>query len=150
MIDTTRIKDIREDHDITQMEMAKILNIKRSTYSMWEVGLSIMPLDKLCEFAKFFNYSIDYVLGLSNNRNINSIRNFDYLQLGKNIKFLREKINLSQNDLAKNINVTQACIVRWEKGVTKISLSNLYKLSKLFTVTLNELCSSHEDIFQIV
>ncbi len=141
MINTTRIKDIREDNDITQEQMAKILKINRSTYSMWEIGLSIMTIDQLCQFANYFNYSIDYVLGLNNNRRkyINPNK-FSYTNLGMNIKKLRIKNNYSQFALAQKLKVTQACIVRWEKGITKISIPNLYKLSIIFNVSLNDLC----------
>lgn len=142
MIDTTRIKDIREDKDITQEQMAKILDVNRSTYSMWEIGLSVMSVEQLCEFANYFKYSIDYVLGLSNNRKSNETRIFSYKELGNNIKKLRIKNNYSQIILAKKMKVTQACVVRWEKGITKISLANLYELSKIFKVTLCELCYS--------
>ena len=141
MINTTRIKDIREDNDITQEQMANILKVNRSTYSMWEIGLSIMTIDQLCQFANYFNYSIDYVLGLNNNRRkyINSNK-FSYTNLGMNIKKLRIKNNYSQFALAQKLKVTQACIVRWEKGITKISIPNLYKLSIIFNVSLNDLC----------
>lgn len=142
MIDTTRIKDIREDKDITQEQMAKILGVNRSTYSMWEIGLSFMSVEQLCKFASYFNYSIDYVLGLSNNRKNSISKEFSYKELGHNIKKLRIKNNYSQTYLANKMKVTQACIVRWEKGITKISIPNLYELSKLFKVTLNELCYS--------
>ena len=141
MINTTRIKDIREDNDITQEQMANILKVNRSTYSMWEIGLSIMTIDQLCQFANYFNYSIDYVLGLNNNRRkyINSNK-FSYTNLGMNIKKLRIKNNYSQFALAQKLKVTQACIVRWEKGITKISIPSLYKLSIIFNVSLNYLC----------
>lgn len=142
MIDTTRIKDIREDNDITQEQMANILGVNRSTYSMWEIGLSFMSVEQLCEFANYFNYSIDYVLGLSNNRKNNVTGNFNYYNLGNNIKKLRIKYNYSQIDLAQKLKVTQACIVRWEKGITKISLPNLYELAKIFKISLSELCYS--------
>lgn len=142
MIDTTRIKDIREDNDITQEQMANILEVNRSTYSMWEIGLSFMSVEQLCEFANYFNYSIDYVLGLSNNRKNNVTGNFNYYNLGNNIKKLRIKYNYSQIDLAQKLKVTQACIVRWEKGITKISLPNLYELAKIFKISLSELCYS--------
>lgn len=143
MINTTRIKDIREDNDITQEQMANILKVNRSTYSMWEIGLSIMTIDQLCQFANYFNYSIDYVLGLNNNRKkyINPNK-FSYTNLGMNIKKLRIKNNYSQFALAQKLKVTQACIVRWEKGITKISIPNLYKLSIIFNISLNDLCFS--------
>lgn len=140
MIDTTKIKEIREDHDITQVKMANILNVNRSTYSMWEVGLSIMPLDKLWLFSKYFNLDIDYVLGLSNERVKNTIYEFDYKIIGNNIKDLRTQNNKSQEYLARKLNVTQVCIVRWEKGITKISIPNLYKISKVFNVSITDLC----------
>ena len=53
MIDTTRIKDIREDNDITQEQMASIMHVNRSTYSMWEIGLSVMSVEQLCNFAAY-------------------------------------------------------------------------------------------------
>lgn len=140
MINTTRIKDIREDKDIPQKEMAKILNVNRSTYSMWEIGLSLMPLYKLCEFSKYFNLSIDYILGLSNDRSLSGIKEFNYETLGENIKNIRTNLHISQKTIAKKLNVTQAYIVRWEKGITKISISNLYELSKIFNVTLMDIC----------
>ena len=142
MIDTTRIKDIREDKDITQEQMASIMKVNRSTYSMWEIGLSFMSVEQLCNFANYFGYSIDYVLGLSNNRKCNINNDFSYKTLGENIKTLRIKNNYSQCYLANKMKVTQACIVRWEKGITKISIPNLYELSKIFNVSLNDICYS--------
>lgn len=140
MINITRIKDIREDNDLTQEQMSKILNIKRSAYSLWEIGVSIIPLNYLSDFADYFNLSVDYVLGLTNNRNIKTIKGLDFKTLGDNIKTLRIKNNLSQLALSKMLNVSQACIVRWEKAQIKITVSNLYKISKLFHISLNDLC----------
>lgn len=142
MIDTTRIKDIREDKDLTQEEMAKILGVNRSTYSMWEIGLSFMNVEQLCKFSSYFGYSIDYVLGLNNDRKNYATSKFSYKVLGENIKNLRIKNDYSQVNLAQKMKVTQACVVRWEKGITKISLPNLYELAKIFGVSLNEICYS--------
>ncbi|MFI3261070.1 MAG: helix-turn-helix domain-containing protein [bacterium] len=44
MIDTNRLKDIREDNDTNQEQMAKVLGVNRSTYSLWELGINIIPL----------------------------------------------------------------------------------------------------------
>ncbi len=141
MINFNRLKDIREDNDIKQEQMAKILNVKRSTYSLWELGINIIPLKNLCDFADYFDFSIDYILGLTNNRkNINLIKGLDLIKLGNNIKHLRTKKELSQENIADMIGVSQACITRYEKGLICISTSNLYKLSKKFKVSLSELC----------
>ncbi len=141
MINFNRLKDIREDNDINQEQMAEILNVKRSTYSLWELGINIIPLKNLCDFADYFNFSIDYILGLTNNRkNSNLIKGLDLIKLGNNIKYLRSKKELSQENIADIIGVSQACITRYEKGLICISTSNLYKLSKEFKVSLSELC----------
>lgn len=66
MLDITRLKDIREDHDISQKQMAKILGISRSTYSLWELGINIISLKNLCDYADYFDYSLDYILHLTN------------------------------------------------------------------------------------
>ncbi len=141
MINFIKLKDIREDHDISQKEMANILGVTRSAYSLWELGINIIPLKPLVTYANYFNYSIDYVLGLTNDRRKNNITPvLDLKVLGNNIKNLRIKNELSQENLANILGVTQACIVRYEKGLVCISTSNLYKLSKEFKVSINYLC----------
>lgn len=141
MINLSKLKDIREDNDISQEEMAKILDVNRSTYSLWELGINIIPLKKLCDFADYFNYSIDYVLGISNNRSSkNSIKGLNLQKLGSNMKKIRIKHELSQENVANLLDVTQACITRYEKGIICISTSNLYKFSREFKISLNELC----------
>lgn len=141
MINFNRLKDIREDNDINQMQMAEILNVKRSTYSLWELGINIIPLKNLCDFADYFNFSIDYILGLTNDKeNTNLIKGLDLVKLGNNIKKVRIKKELSQENVANMIGVSQACITRYEKGLIYISTSNLYKLAKEFNISLSELC----------
>ena len=141
MINLSKLKDIREDNDISQEEMAKILGVNRSTYSLQELGINIIPLKNLCDFADYFNYSIDYVLGISNNRlSKNLIKGLNLQKLGSNMKKIRIKHELSQENVANLLDVTQACITRYEKGIICISTSNLYKFSREFKISLNELC----------
>lgn len=60
-----RLKDIREDNDITQQQLAQILHIKQNTYSQYETGQRQLPIDALISIAAFFNTSTDYILGLT-------------------------------------------------------------------------------------
>lgn len=141
MININRLKDIREDNDISQEEMADILGINRSTYSLWELGINVIQLKALCNFADYFDCSIDYVLGLTKNKNKhNLIKGLDLKVIGNNLKQLRIKNKLSQLNVADLLGVSQACIVRYEKGLICISTQNVYKLAKEFKVSINDLC----------
>lgn len=61
-----RIKDLREDNDLTQKQLAEYLHIKQNTYSQYENGQRQLPLEALIALAKFYNTSTDYILGLTN------------------------------------------------------------------------------------
>lgn len=101
----------------------------------------VLSRTPLVTYANYFNYSIDYVLGLTNDRRKNSVTSvLDLKVLGNNIKNLRIKNELSQENLANILGVTQTCIVRYEKGLVCISTSNLYKLSKEFKISISYLC----------
>lgn len=61
----TRIRDLREDRDLTQSEIAQLLNIHQSTYSDYESGNLNLPVEALVTLANFYNTSTDYLLGLT-------------------------------------------------------------------------------------
>lgn len=61
-----RIKDLREDHDIYQKDIAALLGISQQYYSEYESGKRTMPIAHLITLAKFYGTSIDYIVGLSN------------------------------------------------------------------------------------
>ena len=65
MIMYQRIRDLREDKDLSQLAMAKILNISQSTYSRYESGFLDVPSEVLISLSKFHGVSVDYILGLS-------------------------------------------------------------------------------------
>lgn len=60
-----RIKELREDNDITQKEIADKFNLHLTTYQRWESGEREMPTHIIIELCKFYKVSADYILGLS-------------------------------------------------------------------------------------
>ncbi|MBO5315566.1 MAG: helix-turn-helix transcriptional regulator [Clostridia bacterium] len=60
-----RIRDLREDRDITQKEIAKKLNCSQQVYSNYELGQRDIPTDILIKLSNYYNVSVDYILGLS-------------------------------------------------------------------------------------
>ncbi len=61
-----RLKDLREDKDLKQEDIAKILNISQTNYSKYELGKINIPINSLIILATFYNTSVDYLLGLTN------------------------------------------------------------------------------------
>ncbi len=66
-----RIKDLREDSDLNQTEIAKILHCSQRAYSYYESGGHDIPTDILIRLADYYNVSTDYILGRTNNKKIN-------------------------------------------------------------------------------
>ncbi len=62
-----RLKDIREDNDVTQKTLSEYLNVKQNTYSQYETGQRQIPIEALIKLAIYFDTSTDYILGLTDN-----------------------------------------------------------------------------------
>jgi transcriptional regulator with XRE-family HTH domain len=63
-----RLRDLREDRDLKQQTLADLLNISQTTYSRYESGTLDIPSVSLIKLAKFYGTSIDYLLGLTDNK----------------------------------------------------------------------------------
>ena len=61
-----RLRDLREDHDLTQAALAQYLHIRQNTYSQYETEQRQLPLEVLIKLALFYNTSTDYILELTN------------------------------------------------------------------------------------
>lgn len=61
-----RLKDLRDDRDLSQEEIGKLLNIRQTVYSRYERGAQTIPLQHLLRLADFYNTSTDYILGRTN------------------------------------------------------------------------------------
>ena len=65
MADLKRLRDLREDHDLTQAEVAEHLHIRQNTYSQYENGQRQLPLDTLIELSRYYHTSTDFLLSLT-------------------------------------------------------------------------------------
>lgn len=60
-----RIRDLREDKELTQKQIGQLLNMSQTGYNQYEIGKNDIPTKVLIELANFYNTSIDYLLGLT-------------------------------------------------------------------------------------
>ena len=63
-----RIRDLREDSDLTQTQIAKYLGMSQTGYSKYETGENDIPTEVLIKLSSYYNVSIDYILGVSNTK----------------------------------------------------------------------------------
>ncbi len=63
-----RLRDLRENQDFKQNDIAKILNVSQVAYSYYELGKRQIPIDLLIKLAQFYHTSVDYLLGITDER----------------------------------------------------------------------------------
>lgn len=63
-----RLKDLREDMDKNQEQIAQIIGTSQSYYAQYENGKRALPFDRVVELAKYYNVSLDYIAGLTNDK----------------------------------------------------------------------------------
>ena len=89
-----RIKNIREEKDLKQKDMANIIGIKRSTYASYETCRDTIPLKHLNTLCNYFNISLDYALGLTD------IKRYDIPAANPNLSFVPKTENEELEDFA--------------------------------------------------
>ena len=62
----SRLKDLREDHDLTQAQVAEVIGTSQQNYGKYETGKIIIPFDRVVALAEFYNVSLDYIAGYIN------------------------------------------------------------------------------------
>lgn len=67
-MEINRLKEIREDRDYKQSDIAKVLGTTQQQYSKYELGIQLISVERLVKLAKFYDTSVDYLIGLTNER----------------------------------------------------------------------------------
>lgn len=138
MFNTKNIKKIRNNLNKSQEEMAKILNISRTSYAMWESNNDIIPISRLIEFCEIFKVSINYVIGLTDKyEEITTKANKELLCL--RLKEFRKNNHLTQEKLATILNTNKSVICNYEKGRNIIATPFLYTICNKYQISADYL-----------
>lgn len=136
-----RLRNVRENHNLTQQEVATKLNVSRPNYTRWETKEKIIPLRKLNDYCNFFNVSMDYIAGISNNNiKMNYDKNIDLKIVSERLKKVRKSLNLTQQDLANFLQCDRSIISDYENGITLILTSFAIQICYKYNVSLDWLC----------
>ena len=146
-MDFEKMKDIREYFDKTQLDLADILNVSRSTYAGWENGIDSIPLTKLNDFCNYFGISLDYICGLSKTKKIDSnIDKVDMIKIGLKLKEIRLKNNDTQDTIASAIGIDQSNYSRYEQGQIMITTYQIIEFAKYYNVSINYICGKTKNM----
>lgn len=132
------LKDIREEHNLKQNDIAKILGIKRSTYSSYEIERDTIPIKHLNNLCNYFNVSIDYVVGLNKNKRYkDSLPEINNEKQIERLKSLRKEQELTQEEIAKILNTSRSTWTGYEYGKYQIPTLLLYELCQKYNYSMD-------------
>ena len=134
-----RLKEIREERNLTQKEIAKTLEVDRSTYAGWETGKDTIPLRRLNKLSDYYKISVDYMTGLSNVTSSYRVIDLDAKVIGQNLKEFRKERNLVQKDIFLFLNPTSSTYSAYETGKVLIKTDFLYSICKNYNASMDEL-----------
>jgi len=126
-------KESREMLDIKQKDIAEYFNVNFSTVSGWETGKDTIPLRRLIDYANHYNYSLDYLFGMTRDSNNQYLPlEIDLELIATNLRKIRKKHNLTQEEVAKKLNTTQASYAHYELAQNLIPTAFLYNLTRIY------------------
>ena len=134
-----RLKEIREERNLTQKDIAKTLEVDRSTFAGWETGKDTIPLRRLNKLSDYYKISVDYMTGLSNVTSSYRVIDLDAKVIGQNLKEFRKERNLVQKDIFLFLNTTSSTYSAYETGKVLIKTDFLYSICKNYNASMDEL-----------
>lgn len=132
------LKYAREDLEMTQEELGYVFGVKKATISNWENGYDIIPLNKLVKFCNLYNYSFDFIVGFTRENKIYpKLNKIDKIKIVKNLKDLRNRLNLTQQQIADECSISRATFCHYELGMNLISTLTLYTICKNHKISMD-------------
>ena len=133
-----RLYKLRKEYNYSQKNIADILKIKADTYRKWEQNINDFSLEYASKLANLYNVSLNYLLGLSKEKNINTKTNTINLDIiTKRLKEIRKENNLNQNNFSNKVNLSQTTYSNYERGYRIITTKKLLKICKYYNVSID-------------
>ena len=140
MIYGNRLKELREEKELKQYELAKILGFHENGYGQFERETTLLPIKHLNTLSNRFKVSLDYLFNFTNIKQYkNSKEQINPELSGKRLKEFRKENNLTQEKLAKLLNTTHTNLVGYEKGSYIIATPYLYTICKKYNISADYL-----------
>ena len=137
---SNNLKSCRQELEMTQKELGYVFGVSKYTVHGWENSHDTIPLNKLIKFCNLFDFSLDYVTGLSKtNIKYEKIKT-DKKKIGIKLKSIRKELNITQQELASRCGIAQNTYSSYETGRYLINTNNLYSICKTYNISMDLLC----------
>ena len=135
-----KLKYIREEKELKQIDIAKMLQLDNACYGQYEREYTIIPIKHLIFLSDFYNVSIDYIFSFTKILNYDNVKNeIDKNLIGKRLKEFRKENKITQAKLATILNISRTTITEYERGTNIIATPFLYTICKKYGVSADYL-----------
>lgn len=139
------LKFCREELGMKQKELGIVLGVSDKTISGWETAQDTIPFKTLIIFCNHYNYSLDFVIGLSR-KNAKCKQNIiTKEELGSNLKALRNELNMTQQELSDDCGFSRSSYCRFETGYSLINTMTIYTICKKYNISMDYLCNRNDN-----
>lgn len=134
-----RLADLRDEAELTQEELSKVIGGSRVNISDWETGKETPNINRVNLLANYFNVSLDYIFRLTNDKSVKDIENcpIDRQVVGKRLRSFRKSNNLTLKNLADELNTTPSTLCAYEAGKTLLLTSFALQICQRHKVSMD-------------
>ncbi len=139
------IKWCREELQMTQKELGFIFGVSDSAVCSWENARDSMPIKKVIRFCNLYNFSMDFVLGLTRKNEHYGKFEINRAIVGTRLKKLRTELHLTQQALSDECRISQTTYSGYETGHYLINTNNLYYICKTYNISMDWILGRTKD-----
>jgi len=140
MIYGNKLKFLRENNELKQTQISKLLEMSNKSYNHFETEYTIIPIKHLNTLCNYYDVSLDYIFNFNNEiRYKHYNKEIDKTKSGIRLKEFRKEYKLTQVKLASILNTTQSNIAEYERGKNIIATHFLYTICKKYNISADYL-----------
>lgn len=136
-----KLKDMREDNDYKQSEIANYIKCDKDRYVKWENGVNAIPLEYVIKLSNFYNVSVSYLLNMTKEKGVPTIEIFDMNKVASNMRNLRKQNNELQKDISYLLKCSADTISCYENAKNNITTEKAILICEHYNITIEELLS---------
>lgn len=148
-MESFRLKEIREEKELTKKELAHILNVSDSIYARWENAKDTIPTRRIYQLANYYQINIDYLMGLSNEKlHMISSDNIDMELVSSRIKQVRKDYQETLRVFTKRLNTSSSTWSAYETGKILILGTFLIEVCRVGNYSIDWMLGRSENKFR--